>query len=62
VSRNKVIIADDGVNVWSAGDTIQFRINTGAADFSDGGNADTLEVTIVHTPSNSILSEHTFTP
>lgn len=61
VSRNKVIIADDG-NMWSAGDTIQFRINTGSADFRDGGNGDTLEVVIIHTPSNAIISEHTFTP
>jgi flagellin-like protein len=61
LSRNKIIIAD-GDSMWSAGDTIQFRINSGPADFTDGGNADTIEAIIVHTSSNSILSEHTFTP
>jgi len=54
-------------NTWSAGDTIQFEINVGGADFRDSAQddpeeADTLEGVIVHTPSNSILSEHTFTP
>ncbi len=61
------IITDDGPNVWSAGDTIQFRISTGEADFRDppkSGNpdADTLEVIIIHTPSDAIISENTFTP
>jgi flagellin-like protein len=65
---NLLITAEDS-NVWSAGKTIQFRIPTGGADFRDppdlennDGEAEELEVVIVHTPSNSILSEHTFTP
>jgi flagellin-like protein len=61
------IIQEDDSNVWSAGDTITFRINTGDADFrieryNTDPEADTLEVMIVHTPSNAIISEHTFTP
>lgn len=63
VNRNNIIIDDDS-NVWASGDTISFRINTGEADFRDGENpnADKLEVTIIHTESNSILSEHIFNP
>jgi flagellin-like protein len=61
------IITDDGPNVWSAGDTIQFRINVGEADFRDSAQGDPneaeeLEVIIIHTPSNAIISENTFTP
>lgn len=61
--HDKIIIKEDS-NVWSAGDTIQFRIKTGVADFRDGEtpDADRLEVIIVHTESNAILSENTFTP
>lgn len=55
---DQIIVADDS-NVWSAGSTIQFRINSGEANFKDL-NADRLEVTIVHTPSNSVLKENTF--
>jgi flagellin-like protein len=63
------IIEEDSSNTWGAGKTIEFRIGVGGADFRDpvpGYNEDNeaneLEVVIVHTPSNSILSEHTFTP
>jgi flagellin-like protein len=57
------IIQEEDSNVWSAGDTITFRIKTGAADFRNPDpEADTLEVMIIHTPSNAIISEHTFTP
>lgn len=59
--------ADD--NVWDAGDTIQFAINVGGADFREppeSGNpaADELEVTIVYTgaESSAILFEETFRP
>ena len=60
------IIEEDSPNTWSAGKTIEFEINVDA-DFRDppvdsDNEADTLEVVVVHTPSNSILSEHTFTP
>ena len=57
------IIVDSDSNTWAAGQTIEFRINSGAADFSGSGDtaADELEVVIVHMPSNSILSEHKFT-
>jgi flagellin-like protein len=60
---NQVIVPADP-NTWKSGDTIQFRINTSGADFREGEppDADTLEVIIIHTPSNSIISEHTFTP
>jgi FlaG/FlaF family flagellin (archaellin) len=59
--------SDIGFDTWRAGQTIEFRINTGTADFridenNTGPEADELEVLIVHTPSNSILSEHTFNP
>ncbi|ELZ42657.1 hypothetical protein C464_17417 [Halorubrum coriense DSM 10284] len=61
--QNQVIVSADS-NVWSTGDTIQFRIKTGAADFRDGEtpDADKLKVIIVHTESNAIISESTFTP
>jgi flagellin-like protein len=62
---DQIIVVEDS-NIWEAGDTIQFVIAVDA-DFRDppvesDNEADTLEVIIVHTPSNSILSEHTFTP
>jgi FlaG/FlaF family flagellin (archaellin) len=60
-SLNK-IIDREGSDTWAAGDTIQFAINKRGADFTDGGDADELEIIIVHTPSNAILSEETFTP
>jgi FlaG/FlaF family flagellin (archaellin) len=56
------VIVDDDSNLWTAGDTIEFRINTGGADFRPGGDADELEVSIVHVPSNAIIFEDTFTP
>jgi len=56
------IITDNGPSTWSAGRTIQFRIGTSEADFREGGNADELEVIIVHTPSDAIISKNTFTP
>jgi len=65
-----LLITSQDPNVWSAGKTIQFRIPTGGADFRkgediplsglNGPDADELEITIVHTPSNAIISEHTF--
>jgi len=60
-------IQEDDSNVWSAGRTIEFRINTGEADFridenNTGPEADTLEVIIVHTPSGTIISQNTFRP
>ena len=56
-----------GFDRWTAGRTIEFRINTGNADFrveenNTGPEADTLEVIIVHTPSDAIISENTFSP
>ena len=62
-----LLITSQDTNVWSATGTIQFRISTGGADFRIEDNntdpeADTLEVIIVHTPSNTIISEHAFTP
>lgn len=61
---DQIIVVEDS-NIWETGDTIQFRINSGSggADFREGEDpqADKLEVIIVHTPSNAILSEHTFT-
>jgi flagellin-like protein len=68
------IIQEEDSNIWQSGNTILFEINVGGggnvgADFRDpselengDGEADELEVVIVHTPSNSILSEHAFTP
>jgi len=63
---NQVIVPADS-NTWSAGDTIQFRIKVGGADFREppdrtGPAADKLEVIIVHTPSNAIIFEDAFTP
>jgi len=61
-SGDQVIVVEDS-NVWTASDTIQFSVNSGEADFREGeSEADELEVIIVHTPSNAILSEHMFTP
>ncbi|MDB2225786.1 type IV pilin N-terminal domain-containing protein [Halorubrum ezzemoulense] len=62
-NHDKIIINDDS-NVWASGDTIQFRIKTGAADFREGESPEAaeLEVVIVHTPSNAIISEHKFRP
>ena len=59
---DQIIVVDDS-NIWSPSDTIQFRLNSGdeGVDFSDG-DADELEVVIVHKPSNAIISEHTFRP
>ena len=56
-----------GFEKWAASRTIEFRINTGAADFrvddnNTGPEADTLEVIIVHTPSDAIISKNTFNP
>jgi len=64
--RDKIIDGNDGV-VWSPGDTIQFRVNVGAADFREpplgnNPNADELEVNIIHTPSGTIISRNVFTP
>jgi flagellin-like protein len=58
------LITDDGVDFWSPGSTIEFRVNSGTADYRDGNtpDADELEVVIVHTPSNSIIIERTFRP
>jgi flagellin-like protein len=66
---DQVIVVEDS-NIWEVGDTIQFVIAVGEADFRDEDDpnfeedkeADELEVIIVHTPSNSILSEYTFSP
>ena len=62
--HDKVIINDD-TNVWSAGNTIQFRISVSEADFTKDptyDDADELEIVIIHTRSNAIISEHTFRP
>ena len=64
VDSNRINI---GFDTWSPGRSIEFRINTGQADFripenNTGPEADELEVLIVHTPSRTIISEHTFTP
>jgi flagellin-like protein len=60
----RIIVVEDA-NVWSAGMTIEFRIGVGGADFRNSPSdsdkkADELEVVIVHTPSNTIVSEHIF--
>lgn len=56
------VITDADSNTWSSGRTIQFQIRSLRANFSPGGGADELEVIIVHTESNAILSEHVFRP
>lgn len=63
-SGSTKLIADDGVDFWSAGDTIEFRVNSGTADYRDGEtpDADELEVVVVHAPSNAIIVDRTFTP
>lgn len=60
---NQVIIPADP-NTWTAGRTIQFRVKTGGADFRDGASpdADRLKITVVHTPSDSILFTGIFVP
>ena len=59
--QNQVLTSTDS-NTWSEGKTIQFRIRSNRADFSAGGGADKLEVIIVHTPTDSIISEYVFQP
>ena len=64
--KARLIVVEDS-NEWSAGETIEFRVAVGEADFREppvgsNPNADKLEVTIVHTPSNAIIFEKTFTP
>jgi len=56
------VITDGDSNTWSSGTTIQFQIRSGLADFSAGGGADELEIVILHTESNAIISEHVFRP
>jgi flagellin-like protein len=63
---NQVIVPADP-DIWAAGDTIQFRIKVGGADFREppdrtGPEADELEILIIHTPSGAIISEHAFRP
>jgi len=63
---NKEIESNDP-NTWGVGDTIQFEINVGGADFREppvGSNpdADELTVLIVHTPSSAVIVKKTFTP
>jgi FlaG/FlaF family flagellin (archaellin) len=60
------IIVEEDSNIWETSDTIQFVIAVDA-DFRDSpvnsdNEADTLEVIIIHTPSDTIISEHEFTP
>lgn len=66
-----MIIEDDPAddNVWEAGETIQFEINVGGADFREPPNrtgpaADKLEIVIIYTDTESgaILFEETFRP
>lgn len=58
----------DGSSTQTTGESIVFRVPVGEADFRDdpsertGPEANELEVIIVHTPSNAIISEHTFRP
>lgn len=61
------LIVDDGTDVWSAGETIEFRISVTTADFTESptyDDADDLEVAIVYTDteSSAILFEETFRP
>jgi len=48
------LIGSDTNNVFSAGETIEFRVAVGGCDFRVAGN-DSLTVLVVHTPSDSIL-------
>lgn len=68
---NQVIIEDYPTddNRWDAGETIQFEINVGGADFREPPNrtgpaASTLEVMIIYTDTESgaVLFEKTFRP
>ena len=54
------VITDADSNIWSSGQTIQFRVRPMRADFSVGGNADKLEVLIIHTKSNTVISRYVF--
>lgn len=63
--KARIVVVEDS-NVWSAGKTIEFRVGVGEADFREPPKsynpaADKLEVIIVHTPSNAILFDQTFT-
>jgi hypothetical protein len=68
---NQVIIEDYPTdnNMWDTGETIQFEINVGGADFREpqnriGPDADELEVAVVYTDteSSAILFAETFRP
>lgn len=54
----RIIVVEDS-NVWSVGDTIEFRVATGGCDFRDPNN-ERLEVTVVHLDSEAILFEDVF--
>lgn len=45
-------------NEWTSGERLQIRINNGDCPLDPG---DTVTVTVVHTPTNSILGEHDVT-
>ena len=57
-------LESDDPSTWSSGDTIAFNINQGGADFEEGDtpDADRLDVLVVHTPSNAVVVDRTFTP
>jgi flagellin-like protein len=60
-------IESNDPNTWGVGDTIQFEINVGGADFREppvdsSNDADKLTVLIVHTPSEAVIVRKTFTP
>ena len=60
-------IESNDPNTWGVGDTIQFEINVGGADFREppvdsSNDADELTVLIVHTPSEAVIVRKTFTP
>lgn len=54
----RIIVVEDS-NVWSVGDTIEFRVATGGCDFRDPDN-ERLDVTVVHVDSEAILFEDVF--
>ncbi len=63
--KARLVVVEDS-NVWSATETIEFRVAVGEADFREPPNrtgpaADELEVIVVHTPSNAVLFDQTFT-
>jgi len=53
-------LADDGIEAFAVGETIEFRVNVEGCDFRESGNSQ-LEVDIIHTESDAIVTSEQLT-